>query len=148
MLNAPMPPSFSAIGNLTSGAGMGSGCGPHAVAAARANAGLPAWRYLYAGSFPNQDIGVPGAWHLAEIGIVFGTSEWMSHIADTPEEKELGETMRTAWTTFAKDPMNGLVEFGWPVYDPANEGPVIHLGGLNSSEVVMDSRVMYDTGCL
>src|ERR1700760_1237522 len=49
-------PANSAISNLI-------GCGPHAAALARRKAGVNAWRYLYSGEYPNQDIGFRGAWH-------------------------------------------------------------------------------------
>jgi cholinesterase len=145
----------------------GMGCGAHDVAIARRNAGIPAWRYLYSGDWPNMDIGVRGAWHLAEIALVFGTTEFMSHIPDTEDEKKLGEQMRLAWTGFAKNPAGGLTKMGWPVYEKDGEfdsiaradglavqyiddtiiGPVVHLGGENSSEIVFDSRSKFDSSC-
>jgi cholinesterase len=97
------------------------GCGPHDVAIARRNAGIPAWRYLYAGDWPNMDIGVRGAWHMAEIALAFGTTEFMSHIPDTEDEKKLGKQMRLAWTGFAKDPTGGLSKMGWPIYEQNGE---------------------------
>jgi cholinesterase len=54
-------------------------CGPHAAADGRVKQGIPAWRYLYKGVYPNQDIGSKGAWHGADVGMVFGTSEFLSH---------------------------------------------------------------------
>jgi cholinesterase len=150
----------------------GMGCGPHAVAAARRKAGISAWRYLYAGDWPNTDIGIRGAWHMAEIPIVFGTTEFMSHIPDTAEERKLGEQMRLAWTGFAKNPVSGLSKMGWPVYEDNGEfhelvaifrqvrvkhrnmyvdfliaGPVIRLGGENNSEILFDPRSEYDKTC-
>jgi carboxylesterase type B len=97
------------------------GCGPHAAALGRIKAGVPAWRYLYNGVWPNQDIGSKGAWHGADIGMQFGTSEFLSHKPDTAEEKKMVETIMGAWTAFAKDPKEGLTKFGWPVYDPESE---------------------------
>jgi carboxylesterase type B len=55
------------------------GCGPHAAALGRAKHNIPAWRYVYKAIFPNQDIGSKGAWHGADIGMVFGTQEFLSH---------------------------------------------------------------------
>jgi cholinesterase len=112
---APPPGSFSSspMGVMTSRIG----CGTHAAARTRRVQGINAWRYLYAGEYPNQNISIPGAWHTAEIGIVFGTSEYLSRRPDTPEESKLGETVRNAWTSFAKDPVNGLLKLGWPLYD-------------------------------
>ena len=140
-------------------------CGPHAVAAARRKAGISAWRYLYSGDWPNTDIGVRGAWHMAEIPMVFGTTEYMSHIPDTEEEKKLGQQMRLAWTGFAKDPTNGLVKMGWPVYDAKSEfkclpalqieghtdcvivGPVIRLGAENNSEIAFEPTGKLEAAC-
>ncbi|KAF2404882.1 carboxylesterase [Trichodelitschia bisporula] len=122
------------------------GCGPHAAALARRNAGVNAWRYLYSGEWPNQDIGTPGAWHGAEIGIVFGTTEYLSHRPDTEEEKKLETKVMGAWSAFAKDPVNGLVKLGWPVYDPAKP-TLIRIGGPNSSEIAFVDRAKLDAGC-
>ena len=97
------------------------GCGSSGAALARRAQGISAWRYLYAGEWPNQDIGYPGAYHLAEIPLVFGTTEYVSHRQDTAEEIKLSSAMRKAWATFAKDPVNGLAKLGWPMYDGDSE---------------------------
>jgi cholinesterase len=98
------------------------GCGSHPATDGRRAIGVNAWRYVYAGEWPNQDIGIPGgAWHGSEIGIVFGTTEFLSHKADTADEVKLSEKIRKAWTDFAKDPVNGLVKFGWPLYDGSSK---------------------------
>jgi cholinesterase len=108
----------SATGSLpTSAMNTLIGCGPHAAARSRIKAGINAWRYLYSGEYPNQNIGFPGAWHGSEIGPVFGTTELLSRKPDTKEEIELSMKLRQAWTEFAKDPVNGLVKLGWPIYD-------------------------------
>jgi hypothetical protein len=44
-----------------------SNCAPHYAALLRRNQGIPAWRYLYAGEFPNNVLGAccendKGAW--------------------------------------------------------------------------------------
>jgi carboxylesterase type B len=57
----------------------GIGCGPHAAALGRAKHGIPAWRYVFNAVFPNSDIGSKGAWHGEDIGMVFGTQEFLSH---------------------------------------------------------------------
>jgi cholinesterase len=97
------------------------GCGPHAAARSRVKSGVNAWRYLYSGEYPNQNIGFPGAWHGAEIGPVFGTTEFLSRKPDTKEEAELSLKLRQAWTGFAKDPVNALVKLGWPLYDETSK---------------------------
>lgn len=97
------------------------GCGSGASARARIRAGVNAWRYVYSGEYPNQSIGIPGAYHTAEIAPVFGTTEYMSRRPDTKEEHDLSLKLRIAWTEFAKDPVNGLIKLGWPLYDQNSE---------------------------
>jgi len=69
----------------------------------------------------------------------FGTTEFVSKKPDTPEEKKMAETIMTAWTSFAKDPKDGLKKLGWPVYDP-DKPTVIILGGRNDASVKFVSR--------
>jgi cholinesterase len=102
------------------------------AAKARSANKVKAWRYLYAGEWPNQMIAPnAGAWHGSEIGMVFGSIEYQQQFygkmtkqsisfPDTAEQKALSKTMMTAWTSFAKDPENALEKMGWPVYDPAS----------------------------
>lgn len=87
-------------------------------ASARRDQDVPSWRYRYAGEFANTAIGPnAGAFHGAEIALIFGTTELLSNSNDTAEEAKLGKAMREAWTAFAKDPAKGLTSFGWPVYN-------------------------------
>jgi cholinesterase len=97
------------------------GCGPGPAAASRRAQGVNAWRYVYTGEYPNSDIGIPGAYHGSEIGLVFGTTEYNSRRPDIPEEVEMSKKMRNIWTNFAKDPVNGLVKMGLPLYDASGE---------------------------
>ena len=96
------------------------------AAKVRRDAGVPAWRYLYAGEFPNNSLGPccpdsRGAWHGSEIALIFGTTEVKGQGSDTPNEKTLAFAMRNAWTNFAKDPAHGLEKLGWPSYDPSSK---------------------------
>ncbi|KAF2402642.1 alpha/beta-hydrolase [Trichodelitschia bisporula] len=117
------------------------------AAKARRDAGVSAWRYRYAGEWPNQNIGPKaGAWHGSELGMVFGTTERTSNKPDTEEERKLSAKMREAWTTFAKDPVNGLTKLGWPLYDPAKPTLVL-LGKPNSSEIAFVDNAPYDKNC-
>jgi cholinesterase len=72
---------------------------------------------VYAGEYPNLDIGFPGAYHGSEIGLVFGTTEFSSRRPDIPAEVEMSNKVRDIWTNFAKDPVDGLVKMGFPLYD-------------------------------
>ena len=77
-------------------------------------------RYRYYGVFPNQEISPKaGAYHSSEIPLLFGTTEDTGK--DTPSETKLARNMRHAWAEFAKDPVNGLVKLGWPVYNQNGE---------------------------
>jgi cholinesterase len=110
--------------NTTAAGGVNAniiGCGPGPAAAGRRAKGVNAWRYVYAGEWPNMDTGIPGAWHGSEIGLVFGSTEFSSHRPDIPAEVEMSKKIRTIWTTFAKDPVHGLHKMGYPLYDAAGE---------------------------
>jgi cholinesterase len=106
------------------------GCPSAAAAKARRDAGVPAWRYQYSATWPNQKLGgtAPpdvGAWHGSEIALIFGTTEVKNNLkgTDLPAEKELAKKMRDAWAGFAKDPEHGLEKLGWPLYDPNSKQP-------------------------
>jgi cholinesterase len=71
-----------------------------------------------------------GAFHGSEIPLVFGSSQYQQiyyseqakkniSFPDTPEQERLVKSMMKAWSTFAKDPDNGLEkELKYPVYNP------------------------------
>lgn len=69
---------------------------------------IPTWRYYFSAVFPNnQPFPDLGAFHGAEIPIVFGT---YNTTGATTEQIRLSESMQTAWANFAKDPWQGP---GW-----------------------------------
>lgn len=96
-------------------------CGSATAALVRRNVGVPAWRYLYNGEFPNQSLGpnVTGAWHGAEIALIFGNTGVRG--PDTENEKKLIKKLQAAWSGFAKDPRRGLSKLGWPLYDESSK---------------------------
>ena len=69
--------------------GLNLGCAAVAAAAGRRKNGVPAWRYLYKGVYPNTDIGSTGAYHTAEISMVFGTTASFSHKVSQPFLEEM-----------------------------------------------------------
>ncbi|CAG8950651.1 hypothetical protein HYFRA_00002861 [Hymenoscyphus fraxineus] len=82
----------------------------------------PTWRYRYHGIFPNTNISSEGgAYHGAELPILFGTADLFGK--STAIEEEIASYIQGAWTTFAKDPTKGLLTYGegWPLYDPTKE---------------------------
>jgi cholinesterase len=99
------------------------GCGSGRAAEARIKQNVPAWRYRYMGVFNNTSVGpASGAYHSGEIPIVFGTTELRPNVnKDTPDEAEVVKSTMHAWASFAKDPTKGLLNLGWPIYDPASK---------------------------
>ncbi|KAH8200712.1 hypothetical protein TruAng_005101 [Truncatella angustata] len=80
----------------------------------------PIWRYRYFGEFPNtilSDDPPSGAYHTAELPIIFGTVTQSVH-ANTDAENNIISYIRGAWAAFAKDPEKGLLSYGdgWPQY--------------------------------
>jgi cholinesterase len=119
------------------------GCGTHEAVIARRKAGLNAWRFLYSGTWLNDT--APGAGHGAEIALVFGTIDHPSRRPSTPAEARLSQSLRHAWTTFAKDPNFGLLMLAWPLYDEQSNDPnLVRLGGKESSETALEPRSKYD----
>jgi len=119
------------------------GCLTHLAALSYSQAGVPAWRYLYAGTWGNDT--APGAGHGAEIALVFGTIDHPSRRQSTPEEAKLSLKLRQAWTSFAKDPVLGLEKLGWPLYNAKSSDPkLVLLGGKNSADIKYAPRSQFD----
>lgn len=118
----------------------------------RANASIaannPTWRYRYFGVFPNINISSEGgAYHGAELQLLFGTTFLTPN--STAEEIRFETYLRGAWTTFAKDPVNGLTTYegGWPLYDPTEES-LIRLGYDNLVGTNLAFPMLYDARCV
>lgn len=111
----------------------------------RSAASIPVWRYRYFGVFPNLNpLPWLGAYHAADIPIVFGTSDLFG--ADTPEEKALSVYMQGAWAEFARDPEGGLRGLGWPEYE--DDGETLVLLGVNgTTSAEFAEGTAYDQGC-
>jgi cholinesterase len=79
----------------------------------RAAAGIPTYRYLYAGNFSNIS---PrpwlGAYHQSELPMLFGT---YGNFRGPPTEYEtaVSRELQETWRTFALDPEHGLVRHQW-----------------------------------
>jgi cholinesterase len=74
----------------------------------------PVWRYRWFGDFPNLIITTnpdSGAWHGSEIPIIWGTDmDIQNKVARTPAEELISTFMREVWSSFAKEPVNGLTK--------------------------------------
>ncbi|CAM1511938.1 Fc.00g094510.m01.CDS01 [Cosmosporella sp. VM-42] len=113
---------------------------------ARHGLGIPVWRYRYYGVFPNLNpLPWLGAYHASDIPMVFETSDLYGG-ANTPEETELSEYMQGAWAAFTRDPVDGLLELGWPMYDE-NERSLVMLGVNGTTTAIFADGMEGDDGC-
>ena len=74
--------------------------------------------------------------HASEIPLVFAVVSNVSTNPmippSTPDELAISKYMQSAWVAFARDPAKGLLNFGWPLYDPnprSNVSTLVELGG-------------------
>ena len=74
--------------------------------------------------------------HSGEIALVFGAFPAGSTNSSVPpptaDELALSEYIQNAWVAFARDPTQGLLNFGWPLYDAdpkSNASTLVELGG-------------------
>ncbi|EMR72420.1 putative carboxylesterase protein [Eutypa lata UCREL1] len=123
-------------------------------AAARADvgreAGFPTWRYRWMGVFPNTILSytpMTGAWHGSELPSLFGTMPEVV-VSNTPEQNEISAYIQGAWAAFAKDPVNGLTNYGdgWPQYDPDGK-TLVRLGFNNRTGPNLADGDEFDTAC-
>jgi cholinesterase len=124
--------------------------------AARANMSIsnkvPTWRYRWFGDFPNTALTLDsGAWHASEIPLIFNTVPYGTGIpGNIPNETEIGNYIRGAWATFAKDPVNGLKSYGgnggWPVYDFGKK-TLVRLAYMNYTGPNLALGDQYDAHC-
>jgi len=115
----------------------------------RANASLiansPVWRYRYMGVFPNVAIApYAGSYHAAEISLIFNTMPATPPM--TSDEDRTAKYIRGAWSSFAKDPENGLTSYGWPKYDPTQD-TLIRIAYNNTEGPNLINPYRYDADC-
>ncbi|PBP27860.1 carboxylesterase [Diplocarpon rosae] len=109
-------------------------------------AGNPTWRYRYFGVFPNLAISDDaGAWHTAEVPMLFNTAP--NSIPATAAQVSIGNYMRGAWAAFAKDPSNGLTNYGWPRYDTSQDS-LVRLAYDNVTGPNLINPYRYDADCV
>ncbi|KAL4961647.1 Alpha/Beta hydrolase protein [Aspergillus stella-maris] len=114
-------PSEEAINAVTNGV---FNCPAANATAARAQAGLPVWRYRYFGVFPNLDpFSWLGTWHSAILPTLFNTADKYG-IPNTPAQDEAASFLQSILINFARDPDYGLAKMGFPQYDPESRSLV------------------------
>uniref|UniRef100_A0A8H7Y880 Carboxylic ester hydrolase n=1 Tax=Psilocybe cubensis TaxID=181762 RepID=A0A8H7Y880_PSICU len=126
---------------------LGFTCPAGVTALHRINANVPTWRYQHQAVFP--DISTRPdlrAYHASEIPLVFGTYN-VSDIPATQEEVALSRYIQSAWVAFARNPAQGLLDFGWPMYNP-NTTSLAQLGNAaNQTGVVFTQGNLVDFAC-
>ncbi|KAF9562978.1 carboxylesterase [Agrocybe pediades] len=110
---------------------LGQTCAAGAAAVFRINVNVPTWRYQYQAIFPGvstrQDL---RAFHSSEIQMVFGTFS-ISSPNPSSTQIALSRYVQSAWVAFARNPTQGLIDFGWPLYNP-NTTSLAQLGGITN----------------
>ncbi|KAF8911592.1 hypothetical protein CPB84DRAFT_933067 [Gymnopilus junonius] len=94
---------------------------------------------------------VPGndlrAFHASEVPIVFGTYNSSALAPSTSAETSLSRYVQAAWLAFARNPSQGLLEFGWPMYSPntTSLGQLRNAG--NATGVIFTQGSLVDATC-
>lgn len=83
--------------------------------------------------------------------MVFGTYNGTlingTRLPATRAQVALSKYIQSAWVAFARDPAQGLVELGWPLYHPGTAS-LAQLGGFfNESGVVFGDATLIDAAC-
>ncbi|RAK95854.1 carboxylesterase, type B [Aspergillus ibericus CBS 121593] len=103
---------------------------------------LTTYRYQYRGNFSNVSPSPSlGAYHTAELPLIFGTSGDF-YGANTPFEAKVSEKMQDLWLAFAKDPANGLAQQGWP---KSTSNEFLMLAGEDASNKTVVSALLADS---
>ena len=65
----------------------------------------------------------------------------------TTNEIAFGKYVQGAWVAFARDPLHGLSNYGWPLYNPITSS-LVQLGGLlNQTGAVFGPTILLDATC-
>ena len=86
-----------------------------------------------------------GAYHFAELPITFGVHEDLEP-SSTKYEYDVSHVMQDLWLAFIKDPENGALSRGWPLYKP--NGQVLNIAPSGSDQpTVLDMMSELENEC-
>jgi cholinesterase len=122
------------------------------AANARTNNKVMNYRYRYFGDYPNTYLQNKnkGAWHTAEIPQIFGSTESVTGVPNTPSEAKLSTFMQKVWTSFAKDPSSlQKAPFNFPQYNSqdANAPTLIGFGASPNETHKLLAPFQWDLYC-
>ena len=109
---------------------------------------LPTWLYRYMADWENTRLYKgSGAWHTTELYMIFGTSEDVTGVAPSEDQKTMSRLFQRAWAVFADDPVAGLSKvLGWPDFSPGTDS-LIRLGYENKPIAEFVEENLYDAPC-
>ena len=109
--------------------------------------GVPVWQFRYFGDWDNLRL-YPGsgAYHGSDVEMIFGNSGIVSGISPSKPEEQTTALMQRAWAMFAEDPARGLLDMGWPEYDPSSKS-LIRLAYNNRPAADFVKPSVYDAPC-
>ncbi|CUA72869.1 Acetylcholinesterase [Rhizoctonia solani] len=117
----------------------------------RVNAGLPTFRYRYSGIYPNlSPYPFIRTYHTSDVPMWFGAVNTVQGLKDqtTAEQKKQSAYMQGALVAFTQDPKQGLIKYGWPLYQGNKGKTLVHLDPRNSSKlVVLENPAEFDAPC-
>jgi carboxylesterase type B len=108
---------------------------------------ISVYRYEYFGDWPNLRLyPTSQAYHTSETSMIFGTMADISGDPNTALQVTVSDYMQHAWTTFARDPVNGLEGLYWPEYNHL-QSTLVRLGYGNETVASFASPASYDSRC-
>ncbi|KAF4782600.1 hypothetical protein HER10_EVM0000915 [Colletotrichum scovillei] len=125
------------------------GCPAQYETSLRNVAGLKTYRYMYSSNFTNIMPGGQGAFHSAELPLIFGTHD-IARQNSTAFEYEVSEEMQDLWLSFILDPEDGPGTEGWEA-TPLGGLETLQTGidiGYNGSVVQPFSWTSWQTACV
>lgn len=123
-------------------------CPNYVEASNRRQYGVPVWLWRYFGDWDNIRLYAgSGAYHGSDMEMIFGNSAQVSGIAPSVDEQHTTAVMQRAWAAFANDPVNGLLELGYPRF-AASADTLIRFAYNNSPLPSFVSPLDFAESCL
>ncbi|CAE7076159.1 unnamed protein product [Rhizoctonia solani] len=117
----------------------------------RVDAGLPTFRYRYSGIYPNlSPYPFIRTYHTSDVPMWFGAVNTVQGLKDqtTAAQKKQSAYMQGALVAFTQDPQQGLIKYGWPLYQGNKGKTLVHLDPRDSSKlVVFENPAEFNAPC-